>query len=251
MKETRIIMGMPVGIEIVDKNVKASDIEDVFDYFRMIDEKFSTFKESSEVSLINKGLIKEAEYSELMKEVLRLTDETKEITNGYFNVYHDGRFDPSGIVKGWAINGACGILKEKGYKNFFVDAGGDISAIGKNKNGEKWRVGIRNPFNTKESVKVVELSDMAIATSGNYERGEHIYDPTGNKPASAGKQDEIVSVTVIGPNIYEADRFATAAFVMGKLGVVFIEKMDNLEAYVIDKNGVAVFTSGFEKYVYS
>jgi thiamine biosynthesis lipoprotein len=84
-----------------------------------------------------------------------------------------------------------------------------------------------------------------VATSGTYVRGNHIY----NAKAYDQRMDEIVSLTVIGPNIYEADRFATAAFAMGKSGISFIEKLPRFESYQIDNKGIATFTSGFEKFV--
>jgi thiamine biosynthesis lipoprotein len=112
--------------------------------------------------------------------------------------------------------------------------------------GEYWTVGIRNPFAPDEIVKSLRLSDMGIATSGTYVRGQHIYDPLAAERAPA---DEIVSVTVLGPNVYEADRFATAAFAMGSEGIGFLEREGGLEGYVIDKNGLATMTSGFAQYV--
>ncbi|MGE5392382.1 MAG: FAD:protein FMN transferase, partial [Candidatus Saccharibacteria bacterium] len=129
-----------------------------------------------------------------------------------------------------------------GVRRFFIEAGGDIQA--QTGQGRRWRVGIRNPFNRKEIVKAVEIADQGVATSGTYIRGRHIYNPL-----SGNRVDEIVSLTVIGPNIFEADRFATAAFAMGKQGIEFIESLKGLEGYQIDKNGRAKETSGFGQYV--
>jgi len=179
-----------------------------------------------------------------MKEVFKLSEETKKMTDSFFDITHDGKIDPSGLVKGWAIHNAVEILRERGFKNFYVEIAGDIEVAGLNSAGKKWAIGIRNPFNKKENVKVVYLSERGIATSGNYERGQHIYNPKEKRTAT-----EIASFTVIGPNIYEADRFATAAFAMGFEGIYFVEKMPGLEGYMIDHNKVATFTSGFEKYV--
>ncbi len=246
MRDERIVMGMPVSIEIVDLGVEQKDFDKVFVFFVYVEEKFSTYKISSETSQINQGLIKENEYSEDMKEVVRLSAETARQTNGYFStIAADGSFDPLGLVKGWAINKASDLLQELGFKNFYIEAGGDIQTKGKNKNGELWRVGIRNPFKLDEIIKVVYLSGQGIATSGTYVRGQHIINPL--KPKST--ITDIVSLTVIGPNIYEADRFATAAFAMGKAGIDFIEKLSDFEGYVVDSLGVATYTSGFEKLI--
>jgi FAD:protein FMN transferase len=243
MKENRIIMGMPVTIEIADLNAEIEVFEEVFDYLISVDERFSVYKKNSEITLYNEGKITKENLSEEMKKVLKLAEETKNKTDGFFDIVYGGKIDPSGLVKGWAIYNASIILHKKGFKNFYVEIAGDIEVAGLNNEGQKWAIGIRNPFNKKENVKVVYLSDCGIATSGNYERGKHIYNPKEKKPA-----EEIASLTVIGPNIYEADRFATACFAMGEKGIYFIEQLPGFEGYLIDKNKIATFTSGFEKY---
>ncbi len=255
-------MGMPVTVEIADAaanvnvGVGASagatgekTIRAVFDYFKYIDEKFSTYKDTSEIMAINRGELTREKWSEDMKTIFSLSEETKRASNGYFDIkMPNGKYDPSGIVKGWAIWNAAKIIKKEGYKNFYVDAGGDIQTSGMNNEGKKWAVGIKNPWNENENVKVVYVSGEGVATSGTYVRGEHIYDPKTGKPSN-----EIVSFTVVGPNIYEADRFATAAFAMGRDAINLIEKFgsagqNRLHGYMIDKNKIATMTSGFARY---
>ncbi len=252
MKETKLLMGMPISVEIVDETATQDNINKIFDYFKYIDEKFSVFKNNSEITKINNGKIKKADYSFDMKTIFELAEQTKKETDGYFDIVNNnGKYNPSGIVKGWAIYKAAELLKNMGYENFYVDAGGDIQVQGKNK--EKgvpargpWKIGIKNPFNQKEIVKVVYLDkNQGIATSGTYIRGQHIYNPKNRQE----KMNEIVSISVIGPNVCEADRFATAAFAMQRKGINFIEKLDGFEAYMIDKNGIATMTSNFEKYI--
>ncbi len=235
-------MGMPVTVEVKGKwqELKEKqvnkDIEKVFDYFESVDEKYSPFKETSEVGKLNRG----EEVSKEMTQILRLAQDLKKETNGYFDIKKpNGKIDPSGIVKGWAIKNAADILRKKGYKKFNVDAGGDAEIVGKD-----WKWGIRNPFNVKENVKVLSLSNCGIATSGTYERGQHIYNPVEKK----AEITDIVSITVIGPNVYEADKYATPAFAMGKAGINFIESLKGFEGYMIDVNGIATMTSGFTKY---
>lgn len=238
-------MGMPIAINIADASASQKDIDSVFDYFHYVDEKFSTYKDSSEISRINRKEIDPAHYSSDMQEVFRLSEETKKQTNGYFDIKTpQGNYDPSGLVKGWAIYKAAQILSGQGFKNFYVDAGGDLEIRGLNSHGQPWTVGIRNPFNPRENVKILSLTNSAVATSGTYLRGKHIYNPHSQTPA-----DEIVSLSVIGPNIYEADRFATAAFAMGKEGVYFIEQLEGFEGYSIDTQGLATMTTNFNKYV--
>lgn len=237
-------MGMPITLEVVDPTVSTDDLEKVFAYFVSVDEIFSTYKATSEISKINRGELSTAEYSKDMKTILALSEQTKKDTYGYFDIEHNGLYDPSGIVKGWAIQHAADMLKAGGFRNFSIDAGGDISVAG-NKDGKLWRIGIRNPFNRNENVKVLALTDRGIATSGTAIRGQHVYDPYNPDTPLL----DSVSITVIGPNIYEADRFATAAFAMGKRGIQFIEKLAGFEGYMIDAHARATYTSGFERYV--
>ena len=180
-----------------------------------------------------------------MKLVLDLCEQTNQLTNGYFDIKHQGQLDPSGLVKGWAINNASHLLLDKGHRNFYIEAGGDIQANGTNTDGDAWAVGIRNPFNTQEIIKAIKLVDGGIATSGTYIRGQHIYDPRNSGQAI----NSVKSLTVIGSSVYEADRYATAAFAMGLEGIGFIEQTPGLEGYMVDANQVATLTTGFERYV--
>ena len=243
MKQTQTIMGMPVILEIADKNANQKIFDEIFSYFKYVDEKFSTYKTTSEISAINRGELKLSECSPDMKMILSLAEETKKLTRGFFDVMNNKICDPSGIVKGWAIHQAAEILRKNGFKNFYVEIAGDIEVAGHKKNDTLWAIGIRNPFNLDQIVKVLELDGKGIATSGTYLQGQHIYKPSDKNPI-----DNIVSLTVIGPNIYEADRFATAAFAMEKDGINFIESLNGFEGYMIDKNGIATMTSGFNKY---
>jgi thiamine biosynthesis lipoprotein len=243
MRETRDIMGMPVTVEVVGG--ERAILDEVFAYFERVDTRFSPYKADSEVSKLNDGRLSAETYSPEMREVLALAEATKRETNGYFDVRTPrGAIDPSGLVKGWAIRKAAQLLRDKGYENFWVEAGGDIETSGVNAAGQEWSVGIRNPFNAREIVKVLYPRGAGIATSGTYIRGTHIYDPhVGQAPSP-----DIVSLTVIGPDVYEADRFATAAFAMGREGILFIEQTSGLEGYAIDGSGRATLTSGFARY---
>ena len=107
MKKTQIIMGMPITVEIVDV-VNDETIDSVFNYFKVIDEQFSTYKPGSEISKINAGM-PENEWSESMRLIFDLCEQTKKLSNGYFDIYNQGKLDPSGIVKGWSVNNAAQI----------------------------------------------------------------------------------------------------------------------------------------------
>jgi thiamine biosynthesis lipoprotein len=243
MKQSWLIMGMPITVVIEDELAGKAIFKKVYDYFNYVDDKYSPYKSASEVSKINDGL-PENKWSDEMRVIMKLCQQTKRQTDGYFDAFHDGKFDPSGLVKGWAINNAAEILRQSGYKNFYVEAGGDVQVSGHNGNQKPWSIGIRNPFNGDEIVKVVSVTKQGVATSGTYIRGQHIYNPVSNAEVK-----DVASLTVIGPNIYDADRFATAAFAMGASGIQFIESLKGLEAYMIDSDRQATLTSGFGKYV--
>ena len=242
MKQTRILWDMPITIDINDKAATAEILKSVYDYFEHVDQIFSPFNPNSEISRLNRGEITNSLPSSELAEVLLLSEQTQQQTHGYFNIRHHGQINPVGLVKGWALYQASQQLIAKGFHNFYIDAGGDIQAQGYNHNGESWMIGIRNPFDRYQNIKILVLRDQGIATSGTAVRGQHIYDPFRQEPTLT----DIVSFTVIGPNVYEADRFATAAFAMGKQGIAFIQSQPHLEGYQIDNRGIATYTSGFQ-----
>src|SRR5258708_40081083 len=125
MKRTRLLMGMPITVELVDPKVTESDMASVFDYFASVDRMFSTYKKESEISRLNSGELTKKQLSADVRQILQLADDTKKESNGYFNIEHKGKIDPSGIVKGWAIYNAANLLKEHGFSHFYVEAGGD------------------------------------------------------------------------------------------------------------------------------
>jgi FAD:protein FMN transferase len=246
MNRTELVMGMPVTVQLVAEGVEAEDVvQSVFDWFDEVDRTFSTYKAYSAISRMNAGALRRADAPMVVREVLAAGEALREATDDYFEMWRpDGQLDPSGYVKGWAIEQAAEILQKRGFRNYCVEAGGDVQTGGRNAAGKPWRVGVRNPLRPAEIVKVLQVSGGAVATSGTYERGEHIYDPkTGH--AAAG----VASVTVVGLRIAWADVAATAAFAMGAGGAGWLARQHGLEAYVIGHDGQATFTPGLERYL--
>jgi thiamine biosynthesis lipoprotein len=248
MRQAGIVMGMIAKVEVDDPRVSVCDIENVFAGLIAADAQFSPFKQDSELSQFNRGEIRPERLSIEMRDVLELCERTRRQSSGYFDIRcNSSEIDLCGIVKGWAIARAAQQMSRMGFDNFYVEIAGDIQCRGRNSLGKPWRVGIRNPFAVHQIVKIVQLSDRGVATSGNYIQKRHIYNPHApNDPL-----DEIVSLTVIGPDILDADRFATAAFAMGRAGLEFIESMPGLEGYEIDAGGMARMTSGLPQYLAS
>jgi FAD:protein FMN transferase len=125
----------------------------------------------------------------------------------------DGRVDPSGLVKGWSVDRAAAIADELGWRNYAINAGGDIRLRGGALPAPVWRVGIQHPRTRRQVVAVVTGDDLAVATSGAYARGDHVLDPHTKLPPEG-----VLSVTVAGPDLATADAYATAAFAMGLRG---------------------------------
>lgn len=242
---TEIIMGMPITIDLAGRN--DADLQRAaFDRFRQIDHRFSPYRDDSELAALNAGAIRAEDLSDEFREILELAEDAREFSDGYFDVRRpDGLLDPSGVVKGWAIKQVAQLLARAGSENFCIDAGGDIQVAGCNARGEPWRVGIRNPFAEDEIVKAIRPGAHGVATSGSYVRGHHIYDP--HQPDN--RLDEIVSLTVVAADVLAADLLATAAFAMGRAGLRFLQTLTDVEAYAIDRDGMATFTPGFAAYV--
>ncbi len=241
MQRTQHIMGMPITITTVDDDPQA--VAEAFDCFRAADRAYSPFKPDSEVSRVRAGLSR-SRWSKELQGIVKLCEQTTQQTNGYFDVGTGKQFDPSGLVKGWAIQRAAERLARR-VDNFYIEAGGDIQSRGHNAGGKPWRFGIRNPFNRHEIIKTVTVQGQGVATSGTYLRGQHIYNPhRPGKPVT-----DIISLTVIGPNIYEADRFATAAFAMGREGIRFIDQLAGFAGYMIDSAGIATMSRSFAEFV--
>jgi thiamine biosynthesis lipoprotein len=231
-------MGTDVTISVRDEEVAATALDRAFADLHEVDAKFSPFLGDSLVSQVNRGEIALNDALEL-RVVANLCRLYESATAGVFHAWHESRFDPSGLVKGWAIDRACTILDGAGGRSYFVEAGGDVRARGGRAPGEPWRIGIRHPVDRQEVVRVVVAEDIAVATSGTYEKGDHIW----NRAATA---TPLLSFTVAGPDIVEADVFATAGFAMGLDGLNLVEAKPGFEAYAIDAALVAHWTSGFD-----
>ena len=165
--------------------------------------------------------------------------------------FEDMAIDLGGIAKGYGVDQAVTVLKEQGVESGYVNAGGDGMYFGTKPDGLPWRVGLRNPDNKAEAITIIEISDMAVTTSGNYERFfnesarlSHISDPrTGMSSQS------LISATVIASSAMEADVLATAVFVLGPVeGMKLIERTENTEALLITPERQIIKSSGFDSY---
>ena len=212
-------------------------IAEVESYFHLIDELFSTYKSDSEVSRLRRGELDISAAHPLVQEcwnnLLILRDET----DGYFDPWAGkAGFDPSGYVKGWVSDHAVDIVKKHGATSIQINAAGDISLAGGYPEEGKdaaWKIGIRDPEDAQKIVKIFEIKDGAIATSGSYERGAHIYDPKTGMIAIGAQ-----SSTVYGPDGGICEALATALMVAGRDGAYLLSKelFSAYGAWVIDRH---------------
>jgi thiamine biosynthesis lipoprotein len=234
------VMGMGVVVDVRDRDVEESAVDDVFGWLRFVDDTFSTYKPESEICRLERGELSLADASPHVGEVLERCEELREETRGYFDARAAGNLDPSGLVKGWAVDRAAGLLADAGARNFALYAGGDVVVRGRPEPEKRWQVGIRHPHRADRVAAVVETEDLAIATSGTYARGDHVLDPHTGRPPSG-----LLSVTVAGPKLATADAYATAAFAMGERGPAWTARLDGYEAMSILESETVLSTPGF------
>ena len=215
---------------------------EVTEYVKVIDLEFSTYKPDSQVSRIRRGELRIEDASAQMQEVWQLCLVARELTDGSFDPWCvKGGYDPSGYVKGWAADKCIKILQRHGAENIQINAAGDVSLAGGFEDGKPWSIGVRSPENRFEVLKVFEIFEGAIATSGTYEIGAHIKDPRTGLIAIGAR-----SATVLGPDGGLADALATALVVTGREGAGIFMKPELVEykVWVIDRNQDTAWTIG-------
>lgn len=175
-------------------------------------------------------------------EVLHRCDELREATGGWFDTRIDGVVDVSGYVKGWAVERLSRALASAGAVDHRITAGADIRVRGSALPGRRWRVGIRDP-RTGSVRRMVFANDLGIATAG----AGIVLDPHSGIP-----QQTLSSVTVLGPDLGQADAYATAMYAMGPVRArQFSRELAAREAYetmIITRGGRAASTPGFAEY---
>jgi thiamine biosynthesis lipoprotein len=236
------IMGMPVTVDVRDENVDENVLERMFDWLRFADATFSTYKDDSEISRLNRGELTVADAHPDVRDVLDRCEALRIETDGYFDVRAAAAdvIDPSGLVKGWAVDRAASILDEAGVRNYAVNVAGDMRLRGRAVPEPCWSVGIQHPLEPNSIAAVVEANDLAVATSGAYARGDHVIDPHTRRPPVG-----VLSVTIVGPELATADAYATAAYAMGEAGIRWTARLPGYEAMTILADERVLSTPGF------
>ncbi len=243
------VMGTVVGVDVRDTVPRAA-VEAAFDAFfatlRELEARFSPFLPDSDVSRIADGRLAEVDASPDVRFVLAACDHLAAASRGAFDARRhraDGRLDPSGFVKGWAVDEALRHLDDAGLRRFAVNAGGDVVVRGRPELDRGWVVGIRHPDRPDAVAARLELDAGAVATSGLYERPGHIRDPRTGRPPG-----DLVSLTVVGPELTWADAYATAAFAMGADGPAWVEARPGYGAIAITADGRIAWTRTAEPF---
>lgn len=241
------VMGIPVIVEAGGEGLDPASIGRVFEWLRFVDRTFSTYKADSEISRINRGELPLEQAHMSVRAVLRRCERLREATGGYFDVAcrpPASDIDPSGFVKGWALQQATRILRRAGAQRYCLNAGGDVCLAGAPPGQDAWRVGVQHPRQRQAVAAVLALRDGAIATSGAYERGAHIVDPHTGRPPEG-----VLSVTIVGSDLALADAYATAAFAMGRAGARWAAGLPGHGAIVILDDDTISYSAGVERFL--
>ena len=178
---------------------------------RQVDAVFSTYRADSAVSRLRRGELRLVDCPPEVRTVADLCEQAREVTAGVFDaVTPQGRWDPSGLVKGWAAERASRHLAAVAGVDWCLNAGGDV-VVG-SCSGDPFCIGVQDPTDPGSVVAVLPLRAGAVATSGTSARGLHLYDPR-----DGSSVDSVASVTVTGPSLLWADVWATACFVTADL----------------------------------
>ena len=280
--ETILVMGTTARITLIveqpskvkiDRSYGA--IDQAFSLLRLYDRNLNFYSPDSELTQINmkafgeqvqisdfmqEALEQALMYSKLLNGVFDITATSLQEEGGYGNIALSARrktvyfknkktkIDLGGMVTGLVIDKIVERFDELQIHNYLIDVGGDIYAKGRNKAGQIWRVGVRNPLNPDKIVKKFFIKNQAITTSGNYIK-KHIFDPHSGAPADG----DLLSVSVIASTCLDADVFATAFYVMGmgKAKAFILRHRNDIKAlFIVNNQGIPeVITYNWDKYM--
>jgi thiamine biosynthesis lipoprotein len=239
------VMGTVVVFDLyLEASIDRNQIEPLVDRARAIlhqaDDLFSTWKRESPVSRLRRGAATLDDMPEDVIEVLTLCSRAREMSRGWFDPWAmPGGVDPTGYVKGWAAQRALRALDHDGVVGAMVNAAGDIATRGRPGVDAPFRIGVTDPGAHGRLTCVVDVCG-AIATSGTYERGQHLIDPFTLRPVARAS-----SSSVVGPDLGVADALATALAVAGRDFLGLLEGVANYEGLVFEDDGSWSSTTGF------
>ncbi|WUH95611.1 FAD:protein FMN transferase [Streptomyces sp. NBC_00433] len=214
----------------------AAALEAAAAWLHHVDEVFSTYRPESQISRLARGTLALSACSPEVWEVLGLCEAAERRSDGFFSARYAGGFDPTGLVKGWAVERAAAMVSSAGAEAVCVNGGGDVQV-----HGGPWRIGVADPLRKGELATAVHADgELAVATSGPAERGCHIVDPrTGLPPAAA-----LASLTVVTRRLTDADAHATAGYAMGDRARPWLESLPGTRCFAVAADGTSWTTGG-------
>ena len=233
MRHHELVMGLPMSVDVRDDDearVRRA-VRQAFDTMHEADRRFSRYLPDSELRRYERGEC--AEPSADLREVLAIGSRYEAASHGAFTVHRpDGALDTDGVVKGWAAQRAADVLADAGLTTFCLNAGGDVVVRGEPEPGHGWNVGVREPADPQSFLTVLEVRDGAVATSGTYERGEHVWDGRTGRAATG-----LVSATVVAADLTTADVLATCVLALGPDGVAWAQEQGAAAVLAVTPDG--------------
>jgi thiamine biosynthesis lipoprotein len=235
------LMGMPISLALRGPRASGPEADAAWAQCRAeldeIDRVFSTWRACSVIRRLDRGELALADCPPEVHEVLALGEQARVASHGAFDVRRpgpDGRavLDPSGVVKGWAVERAARAFGGLDDTDVCLSAGGDLVCRTRAADAEPWRIGVEDPHQPTRVLAVVPVRNGAVATSGLAHRGAHIVDArTGATPRA------LASVTVVADDLVRADIDATAAFALGDDGLAWLQSRPDCSGLVVDADG--------------
>ncbi len=235
------LMGMPISLafrgRFAGHDRGEAAWQEALEILHHIDRTFSTYRPDSMISRLDRAELRVDDCPPDVIEVLELAERARQQSAGAFDIRRRGldgdvHLDPSGVVKGWAVERAARALEKLPDTDFCIAAGGDMVCRTKLPSAPAWRIGIEDPNDPDRVLAVVPIHNGAIATSGLSRRGSHIVDArTGHTPTA------LASVTVIGPCLTWADIDATAAFALGADAARWLQGREGRQGLVVWSDG--------------
>jgi FAD:protein FMN transferase len=243
-------MGLPVSVHVRGADPSGPQVEqrvaELYADLRRADAVLSPYRDDSDLSRWERGELALAAADPALAGVIELCEEARERSGGWFDARRlpdprtgAPRYEPSGLVKGWAVQRAAERLRDLAGHGWCVNAGGDV-VLHAPDDQPAWRVGIEDPAEPSRVLRVVQRRTGGVATSGSAHRGAHIVDPHTGRPATG-----VRSVTVVGPDLLWADVYATAAAAWGPWALDWLETLTGYAALVVAASGRQLATGNW------
>jgi len=235
------IMGFPLSLAVrgrhADDAAGREAWAQVLALLREVDKVFSTYRPDSWICQLDRGEVDLVDCPREVAEVIGLGERARVESGGAFAVHRpraDGTLglDPSGVVKGWALERAAAALQALEDTDFCLSGGGDLLCRTTGADAVPWRIGIEDPRDTGRLLATVPLHTAAMATSGTAHRGQHIVDARTGQPPTT-----IAQVSVIGPSLTWADIDATAAYALGPDAATWLKTRTGRTGFVVWQDG--------------